>query len=442
MKNFEKADIISNVAFRKDKSRFLSVEEQSRLNRLMKDKLMRFLGELHKESCRPHAMKLVDGMMNEMHGQRVKDLYKYRKEGNHVVALLCNALPPELIYAIDKCQPVTVCMGGGEVEQYASGITQGMCSITRSMTGFLVTGMCVFFNVADYVIASDVCRCIKKTAENMEKSTADVDIFTTHMKEEGHSSISTDMTSINQWIEHMGSGQGVNKERFLKYAHLYSSLRQVFKRIFALRKAPNPPINGKNALWAQQLFLVEEPKKLLNAMEKLENELKINLNKGIGYNPKGKKKRVMLIAPRIMPPFTDIYRLVENNNALIVCEESCMGITNVDYDYEQLKKLLQENNQSYKSAIQYITQSVNVNSCACFHNHDSHELKRKIKEYNVDAVILYAFKNCCVMEIKNNQIAETLDNDNIPYMKIKTDYMELYDQEEKLMKQIEKFLLF
>ncbi len=442
MKNFEKAEIIANVAYQKDKARFLPVEEQGRLNRQMKDKLVRFVGELHSEPYRPENMKLIDAMMNEMHGQRVKDLYAYRKAGNHVVALLCNAIPPELIYAMDNCQPVTVCMGGGEVEQYANELTQGMCPVTRSMTGFLMTGMCVFFNVADYVVASDVCRCIHKTAKNMENNAKDVDVFTTRMKEEKSQSITTDMASIHQWIEHIRKGEGVNMERFLKYARIYSSIRQVFSNISSLRKAGNPPINGKNTLWAQQLFLVEDPEKLLEALRKIENELEENLKKGKGYNPKGKKKRVMLIAPRIMPPFTDIYRLVENNNAIIVCEESCMGITNINYHYDHLEKLLQGDAPSQDPAVKYITQTMNKNPCACFYDHNMTELKKKINDYNVEAVFLYSFKNCPVMQKKNHDIAKKLENENIPFMKINTDYLELYEQENKLMEQIEKFLLF
>ncbi|MFO8053595.1 MAG: 2-hydroxyacyl-CoA dehydratase family protein [Bacteroidales bacterium] len=442
MKNFEKADIISNVAYKKDKSRFLSVDKQNELNHQMKEKLLRFVNELQQEPYRPESMKLIDAMMNEMHGKRVKDLYKYRKAGNHVVALLCNAIPPEIVYGMDNCQPVTVCMGGGEVEQYADHLTRGMCPVTRSMTGFLMTGMCVFFNVSDYVIASDVCNCIHQTAQNMDKAAKDVDVFTARMKDEQSQNLKLDITGFHQWVEHLKKGEGFNKERLLNYAYIYSRLRELYKNVMELRKAHNPPINGKNSLWAQQLFLVEDPEKLLHAMQKIENELRENLHKGTGYNPDGKKKRVMLVAPRIMPPFTDIYRLVENNNAIIVCEESCMGITNTIYDYEKFAALLRDNEQSIDPAIKYITENMNKNPCACFYDHSMKDIKQKIQDYNVEALILYAFSNCPVMEKKNKTIAAHLQKENIPCMQIKTDYLQLYEQEEELMKKIEKFLVF
>lgn len=57
MKNFEKSHIISEVAYNKSKSGFLSRDEQSKLNHILKEKLLRFAGELHQEENRPEAMK-------------------------------------------------------------------------------------------------------------------------------------------------------------------------------------------------------------------------------------------------------------------------------------------------------------------------------------------------------------------------------------------------
>ncbi|MFO7999998.1 MAG: 2-hydroxyacyl-CoA dehydratase family protein, partial [Marinilabilia sp.] len=177
MKNFEKTEIIRDVAFNKNKAKFLSRDEQMHLNTQMKEKLMRFVNEMASEDVRPGAMKLFDRMMNEMHGKRIKDLYAYRREGNHVVTLLCNSIPPEIIYAMDNFIPVSVCMGAGEVEPYAGEETKDMCSLTRSMTGFLKTGMCVFFNLADHVLASDLCPDVKKTSEIVRAYSNEFEVY-------------------------------------------------------------------------------------------------------------------------------------------------------------------------------------------------------------------------------------------------------------------------
>lgn len=381
-------------------------------------------------------------MMNEMYGQRVKDLYKYRKEGNHVVALLCNSIPPELIYGIDNCIPVTVCMGGGEVEAYADNHTQEMCPVTRSMTGFLVTGMCVFFNVADYVIGSDICCSIEKTSHNISDLTRDLQVYSTDLQHNGKNNINVEPSSIREWISGINQNGELNRERFIKYARIYSELRQVYRSVMQYRKKANPPINGKNSLWAQQIFLVEDPQKLLAALQNLERELQQKVNEGKGYDPEGKKKRIMLITPRIMPPFTEIYRLIENNNALIVKEETCMGIDNFDYDPEKLAQLLENDHSSYDPAIKYITENMNNETCACFSSYDLNNIKQSIKEYNVDAVINYSFTNCPAMEIKTENIRVQMEKEGVPVMNLQTDYLQTYEQEDEITKQIGNFLSF
>ncbi|MFW6020148.1 MAG: 2-hydroxyacyl-CoA dehydratase subunit D [Bacteroidales bacterium] len=440
MKNFEKSSIISDVAYNKRKADFLPRDEQSRLNHAMKDKLLRFVSELQEEESRPQTMKQVDSMMNEMHGQRVKDLYKYRKAGNHVVSLLCNSIPPELIYGIDNCIPVTVCMGGGEVESYADDYTHGMCSVTRSMTGFLSTGMCVFFNVSDYVIASGICCSINKTANNIKDLTNDLLVYSTDIKHNGKNDVKLNTSSILQWIHGIKQNEELNKERLLKYARIYSELRQVYRSIMDSRKEANPPINGKNTLWAQQLFLVEDPEKLLASMKELEKELQERINAGKGYDPEGKKKRILLITPRIMPPFTEIYRLIEKNNALIVHEKTCMGIDNFDYQPEEFARLLESEDASMETALKYTTENMNNESCACFSGYDFDNLKQSIKEYNVDAVINYSFSNCPKMELKIKDIKEQLQKEDIPVMNLQTDYLQIYEKEEEIVEQIGKFL--
>ncbi len=441
MDNFEKASIITDVAFKKNTSKFIPRNEQVLLNSQLKDKLLRFVREMSEEQNRPLEMKLFDAMMNDMHGQRVKDLYNYRKDGNHIVAVLCNAIPPEIIYALNNHIPVSVCMGAGELESYVDTETHGMCSLSRSIAGFQKTGMCVLFNVSDYVIGSDLCQCIKKTTDIITGSSDDFNVFCTQTSQSddlGHT------LSLYAWINLITEDKGLNIERLLEYGKIYSELRACYQSIFNLRKSMNPPINGRNSLWIQQLFLVEEPKKLLSALKTLNLELLENLNKNIGFNQLGCKKRVMLISPRIMPPFTEIFRLIENNNAVIVFEQSCMGIYNISYQFEALEREIHNSNASNvaEKSLKHILNSIDKSVCSCFSDINFELIEKQIKDYNVDAVINYSFKNCPKMLVKINKINELLHQKGIPSMVIQTDYMEIYENENKIMQEISDFLSF
>ncbi len=438
MKNFEKANIISDVAYKKNKSRFLPLDKQMQLNNAMKQKIVQFATEIASEVNRPQTMKLFDEMMNGMHGQRVKDLYAYRREGNHVMALLCNSIPPELIYSLGNFVPVSVCMGAGEVEPYADQYTRGMCTLTRSMIGFLHTGMCVFFNLADYVLGSDLCPSVKKAAGLVQQISNDFEVFCLKTRIDKY--IAFDYDGFYEWVMKITHGCGINVEKLVEYSRLFSEIRREYQAVLEFRKHANPPINGKNSLWIQQLALVEEPEKLLAALRELKAELRKHSEKNVGYNPEGTQKRVMLITPPIMPPFGEIYRIIENAGGLVVCEESDMGISNISYDFEEFHKLLEGSTANIKQAVKYMMESVEENSSSCISTFDIEKIVQKIKEYQVDAVINYSFRNCDAMESKTKNITESLNKRGMPSFQLTTDYMEMYENEQTYKDRISRFL--
>lgn len=442
MKNFEKSDIISDVAFNKNKAKFLPRNEQMMINNQLKTKLLRFVDEIQADKNRPESMKLFDNMMNDMHGQRVKDLYAYRRAGNHVVSLLCSSTPPELIYAMDNHIPVSVCMGAGEVEKYADEYTKGMCSLSRSMIGFLKTGMCVFFNLSDQVLGSDFCPCIKKASGIIQEISDDFEVYCTESHLSDDNRISINYNGLDAWINKRTQGKGLNRERFKAYCNLYSEIRMVYKSIMDLRKSKNPPIDGKNTLWTQQLYPVEEPRKLLAGLLNLKDELVKNSNSNIGYNDTGEKKRVMLITPRIMPPFTEIYRLIENNNAIIVCEITDIGITNINYDIDDFNRIIDDEHTTIEQSVRFVMEGIDKNVSSCFIDFDVEEIIKQIEVFGVDAVISFSFINCPNMEIKTKQISATLNKKGIKSIALQSDYLDIYDKEEIFLNEIGRFLEF
>jgi benzoyl-CoA reductase/2-hydroxyglutaryl-CoA dehydratase subunit BcrC/BadD/HgdB len=437
--NFKKPSFISEVAIDKNKEKFLPRNIQIDLNNVLKDKLFRFYDELKVEENRPVAMQKFDSMVNDLKGQRMKDLYMYRRAGNHIVNLLCHSIPPELVYAIDNHVPVNVCMAAGELEPYADKYTQGMCPLTRSMIGLNNTGMCVFFNVADYAIGNKLCHNIEKAVDIFNKTSNDLDLFLIE-SEQSVEKIEVDFKTMEQWVEHISNGKGFNKEAFIKYAKLFTEIRETYKYIRTLRKMPNPPINGKNSLWIQQLLLVSEPNDLLASLKTLITELENNIKNNIGFNPTGKKKRVMLITPRIMPPFAEIFRVIENVDAIVVCEEMCMGISNITYNIDTLLEILKDDNQPFENAAKYILETIDQSECSCSRGFDFDRILNKIEEYQVDAVINYSFVNCPCMENKTQKINDLLTEKGIPSLNLTTDYIEIYDNAEFYMDKIKAFL--
>ncbi|MGM0376089.1 MAG: 2-hydroxyacyl-CoA dehydratase [Bacteroidota bacterium] len=441
MKNFEKSEIIREAAFNKNEAKFLSRDEQMRLNSQMREKLMRFVNEMTSEENRPAAMKLFDRMMNEMHGKRIKDLYAYRREGNHVVTLLCNSIPPEIIYAMGSFIPVSVCMGAGEVEPYAGEETKDMCSITRSMTGFLKTGMCVFFNLADHVLASDLCPNVKKVSDIVREYSDEFEVYCleTHKDEQGE--ISIDSPGFRNWVDRVTEGKGFEVERLVEYAKLYSEIRKNYRAVLDTRKNLNPPLNGKNSVWIQQVALVEEPHKLLESLKQLYAELIQNVETNIGYDPYGTQKRVMLISPRIMPPFAEVYRVIEACHAVVVCEETDMGITNIEYPIDDVIEMSRQAKPDVEEMVKYIAESLDKTSSSCIEAFDPIKILNKVEDFHVDAVVAFSFDKCRIMEEKTKNICQMLMNNGIDAMTLNAGYIEMYQNEYAYKDMIKRFLM-
>jgi benzoyl-CoA reductase/2-hydroxyglutaryl-CoA dehydratase subunit BcrC/BadD/HgdB len=437
--NFNKPDIISKVAYNKDKRKFLPVNEQLMLSNKLKKKLFRHYDEMKDEESRPQTMKKIDLMMNDLKGQRIKDLYISRREGKHIVDLLCHAIPPELVYAIEDFVPVNVCMAAGELEVYTDMYTQGMCPLTRSMIGLNNTGMCVFFNVADYAIGNDLCHNIKKTVNIFNETCNDLELFLLET-DKTNGKIKVDFNSLDNWVKSITNGKGFNKECFKKYAKLFTELRNTYKAIRELRKVQNPPLNGRNSMWIQQLFMVSEPNQLLSTLLELKDELENNIKNNIGYNTNGSKKRVMLITPRIMPPFAEIFRVIEMADAIVVCEEMCMGISNITYDIQTLLNILDDEDSTFEDAAKYILENIDQKECSCSNGFDINMIKKKIEDYKVDAVINFSFKSCPCMEDKTKKITELLIQNGIQAMNFVSDYIEIYDNADLYIDRINDFL--
>lgn len=437
--NFKKPSVISEVAYNKNKDKFLPRNVQIDLNDILKDKLFRFYDEMKTEESRPVSMKAFDSMMNDLKGQRMKNLYMHRRAGNHIVNLLCHAIPPELIYAVDNHIPVNVCMAAGELEPYAESYTQGMCPLTRSMIGLNNTGMCVFFNVADYAIGNDLCPNLKKTTDIFKETCNDLVMYMLDSSE-NNGKTEVNFKGLYEWIDSITDGQGFNMDGFIQYSRKFTAIRKLYKEINELRKADNPPINGRNALWTQQLFLVSDPDELENALKNLKAEMLENIKNHKGYNNQGNKKRVMLITPRIMPPFAEIFRVIEHSDAVVVCEEMCMGISNVTYDLDTMLSTLDGNKENFEKAAGYMLNSLDRSECSCHNGFDKEKIMKKIEDYKVDAVVNFSFSSCPCMEEKIQSIHEFLTAQGVPALNFVTNYMEIYENDASYIKKITEFL--
>lgn len=433
MKNFKNSKIINESRINKSRKNTLPIEHQSAINKKLYEKVMRFLNEIQSEPARIGELSEIDTMFEQMHGKRIKDLMHMRKQNKRVVSLFCHAVPPELFYAQADTVSVSICCGGAELERYADSELPDACSLSRSLLGFLNTGMCVFHNVANHAVNVKACHsfCSLKHAKALK---------TDKFKAENLSNNSTAQFAreLDGYIK-QNALNGLKTENLLETAKLYHEIRSVYNKISEVRKSDNPPLSGKDMLWMYQMYLTVEPLYLLDTLQIIFKGLQEADVNGKGYNPHGLKKRVLLLTARHMPPYTQLFRITENAGGIVVKEMMCTGVHNVNYRLDKLRELCRNKTFADREIIEYMVASPAVNDLACSSEIDEAQLLQTIRDYNAEAVICFAFDNCPTGIEKTERVGAILKN-KLPVYIVNTDYEDTYEREDEITEGIKRFL--
>ena len=100
--------------------------------------------------------------------------------------------------------------------------------------------------------------------------------------------------------------------------------RRALQRLFATRMANPVPISGKDALLISQIAFYDDVKRFTVKVNELCNELEDRVKKGIGIAPKDSPRILVSGCPMAIPNWK-LHNIIEACNAVVVCEESCVG---------------------------------------------------------------------------------------------------------------------
>ena len=432
---FERDDVIRDVADKKRNARYLSIDQQAGINKMLFGKLMLLRNEIEADPLRPEIMQEADSFFKSMHGERIRQLHRLRRSGTHIVSLFCHAVPPELIYAIPESVAVPICCGGSELQTYASPQLHEACSLTQSMSGFLNTGMCVLHNVADHALNLKHCGSFSKMSEIPDKKPEAFKVW--HLPGTEHPQFASQLLASLQAI---ASPQSLDTARFIQHAAIFSEIRQIYQRINELRALPIPPLNGNDAIWLLQLYLAVEPEQLKNYLLRVEEALLYRSKHGIGYHTNQSKKRVLMLAARQMPPFGQFYRLIENNGGIVVHERSCLGPESVNYDFSELAKLASQSSEIDINQIDLLFAKPDTTARACSASYHLNHILNDLTHYRIDAVIAFGFDNCASMQLKSEGIKRSLERQQVPMLQLQSDYENYYTHEQEYAIRIAEFL--
>jgi len=157
--------------------------------------------------------------------------------------------------------------------------------------------------------------------------------------------------------------------------------------------------------------------------EELIKELEERVEKGEGYEG----KRILITGCPMVAGNNKIVELIEEVGGVVVGEESCTGT-----------RFFENYVEGY--SIEDIAKRYFKIPCACRFKNDERieNIKRLVKELDVDGVVYYTLQYCHTFNIEGAKVEEALKEEGIPVIRIETDYSE--SDREQLKTRLEAFI--
>ncbi|HLR35385.1 MAG TPA: double-cubane-cluster-containing anaerobic reductase [Tissierellales bacterium] len=380
------------------------------------DALPELFGDIYlTQENRPEAMNYFNYVVAEVHGARIKELEKHKKNGGKVVGTFCVFVPDEVILATGAIG-VGLCSGSQFwIEDGEKVLPRNLCPLIKAFTGAKVGLTCPYFQSCDLLVGETTCDGKKKAYEILEDYTPVHVMELPQMKREKNYEQWED--EIKLFIKEMEelTGNKVTVEGLKKAIDLTNRKRRVLKRLYDLRKNTPSPISGLDSLLITQIAFYDEPERFIKQTEELCDELEERVKNS---KPNG-KKRIMITGTPMALPNWKMHSIVEGLDAEIVVEETCIGTryyeNEISAEGETIDELVKNMADRY----------MNIN-CACFTPNDgrTEDILRYSEEYDIDGVIYYNLSFCHTYAIEYNQVEKVLKDNDIPVLMVETDYSE------------------
>ena len=387
------------------------------VNLELHDQLMANTAKLHErthlsQKNRPENMKFFDHALHASHAERVAEIVEYRKNGGKSIGTFCIYVPDEIALAADVL-PIPLCGGSGWSVDYADKMfPRDICPIIRSTFGMAFSGTCPYKTLKDFALGETTCDAKKKTWDLLgfkvmempqKKNDLDKELWL------------NEVYTFKDMVENL-SGIKVTPEKLHENIKLINRKRKVLKRINEFRKVENPPISGLDALLVSQIALSQDTEKFIEAAEELAEELFYRAENEISAYENGGVRVMMAGTPSPMGN-AKVHYVAESSGMKIVVDESCTGL-------RYYNELVDETPTDMDGMMKAVADRYFKIDCACFSpNFERMEnVLNTAREYNVKGVIQNILSYCHGFNVEAKAIENSLGKENIPSLKIVTDY--------------------
>lgn len=365
---------------------------------------------------RPKGMEYFDFVVMEIHGLRIKELQEHKEKGGKVVGTFCLYAPEELITAggalsIGLCTGAEV--GIEAAEQY---LPRNTCSLIKSFMGFKLAKICPYFESCDMVVGETTCDSKKKAYEILgDFANVHVLELPQMKREKDREFWRGELMEFRATMEEL-TGNAIDAEALRSSIKTANAKRRALQRLNELRKNDPVPISGKDCLLIEQIAFYDDPIRFTQMVEKLNEELEERVAAGAGVAPKGTTRLLVSGCPMAIPNWK-LPQIIEDGKAVIVGEESCIG-------QRYFRDLVDESGETVEEMVAAIADKTMKIDCACFtpNTERTDSVKSLSKELKADGVVHYSLQFCNPYLVEFDRIKRALDEENIPVLRIDTDY--------------------
>lgn len=385
------------------------------------DALLKVLGQFYgdiymSQQGRLKGAEYLDFVLSEVHGLRIQELQEAKSRGSKVVGTFCVFVPEEIVWAAGG-----ICVGlcaGAEIGQEAAEqvLPRNTCALIKSFMGFKLAKLCPFFESCDLVVGETTCDGKKKAYEVLEDYAPVYVMEVPQMKETWDMALwKEQVRRFKSRIEEL-TGNPITPESLASAIAMINARRRVLQRLDSLRKAVPAPISGRDALLVNQISFYDDPIRFTQKINELCDEMEARVARHEGVVPEGTPRLMLSGCPMAVPNWKLPY-VVESSGAVIVGEESCIGVRNT-------RDLVSEDGQSLDEMLDRIAERYMKIDCACFtpNKERIQNVLSMAKDLRVDGVIHYSLQFCDPYTIESFKVEKALAREGIPVLRIETDY--------------------
>ena len=330
------------------------------------------------------------------------------------IGWFCSYTPEEILHAAGF-NPIGIKRSSGcEDEDIYLG--RSMCSFVHSIFGGALNNK---YEYLDGVIIPHCCECMRRLYDgwvewNDQVSPSfayqlDVPDFSTDLSIKY---FSKNIIRFKEAIEKQYNCE-ISENSIIESINIYNKTRELLKKMYDLRKRPEPPISGTQVLEILEICMTTQ-KEIFN--EYFEIFIESIAKNPIGYF-KDFRYRI-LIYGGIYNPALVKYIERDGTGGVVVCEDACLGARYFDKQVD-----LKEGADPYEAiSTRYLSKMPCPRMSGRRHGEEMPDnLLELIKEYRADAVVYYITKRCDNLYWEYPVIQELLEKNNIPLKRIEGD---------------------